>query len=243
MIHKAIILKGLLGILLAFCLAWTAGGTFGTGAGGASYTEEFFWDGSQADTKDGLTANRTTNVDGTLANAAVVVAGSTDPGTASTDGGNCLKLDAWSSYCTWPVTSGDVFSSAAGYLECEVYATNTTGVNLFFKVVSGTDLFYFRVNADNTIAFRCKVGAVDETATSSDTITDSTWTKVYFRWSAALDNISVKVGTGSWVDRTCTGLTAMGAEPSVITAGDNSTGTAGDFYLDGIKIWSTYDGS
>lgn len=220
-------------------------------AGGAVYTNctqqgtaEFYWNGD-------YTGNSATTCDtdgtGTMTHSgASVVASGTDPGTASPDSGaNVLKAAAWNANSTVPISSGDIWSSSAGLMEFDIYLASSAALCTAIIAYQGaTNSFEVQVNADNTVLVRHRGNGTICGVTSTDTIPDTTWTRVQVRWSVALDDLGIKIGAGSFKATTDTPVTAFSTEPAVVSFGNDGNGTDScAMYLDNIKIWTTYDGS
>lgn len=207
-------------------------------------TAEFYWNG---DYTGGSTTTCDTDGTGTMTHSgASVVASGTDPGTESPDSGaNALKAAAWNANSTVPITSGDIWSSAAGLMEFDIYLTSSSSLCTAVIAYQGaTNYFDIQVNSNNTVLVRHRGNGTQTAVTSTDTVPDTTWTRVQVRWSVALDDLGIKIGAGSFKATTDTPVTAFSTEPAVVSFGNDGNGNDScAMYLDNIKIWTTYDGS
>jgi hypothetical protein len=213
-------------------------------ASGAVYTDcsqvgthEFAWFGDYTgDTDKGCYGSTAT--DGTLSGASVV-AGGTDPGTAApTSAGNCLKVTANSQYLRYTITDKDIFDSAEGLFQADVYlpAGGATGDDALMRsaVDANNKINIYILTGGKLYVLHQGQGSPVGLA-STDTITAETWTTVYVRWSVANNKISVKIGAGSWKDDSDDDdVKAFAAEPTTVNFG-NDTATD-DFYIDNIYL-------
>jgi hypothetical protein len=219
-------------------------------AAAPAYTEELFYNADHAtNTETAYTVNRTSSAAGTEGVTITQPVGATDPGTASADGGNVIKIGSWSARITFAVTAKDIFDSAQGLVSLEYYNAASTGTNELFRVyVDSDEKLLMSVTAANTLYCRHDSpggGGTIAQKTSTATFADSTWVTLQCRWDAAADTISVKVGSNAWEDSTGnTNMTAFTTEPATISIGTDDNGFANvPGYIDGFKIWTTYDGS
>lgn len=208
----------------------------------SGYTEEYFWNGDYSgDTDKAEITHRSTQLDGTLTGA-TVVAGSSDPGTASSDGGNCLKLSAWSNRLSHAVTTGDIFSSAEGYISFYVYGAPTATRQIFLAYYDSSNFISVRWMADNTISIWHYTSGGNNSVASS-AVTDNTWTLVSARWSDSGNTVGIRIGAGAWSNNAAA-VAAFASEPATIVWGNNGSGyDAGETWLDGMQIWTNYAGT
>lgn len=229
-------------------LAWMNVTTVGGGvpAAAPAYTEEFFYNADHAtNTETAYTVNRTSSIAGSEGSTITQPVGATDPGTASSDGGNVIKLNASGAHIEFAVTAGDIVGSAAGLVSFEYYA-GSSGTNEVITIYAGSwNKIEIKTLANNTIYFKYNGDDTECIKTSTATFTDNTWTTLQFRWSIASGACGVKVGSNDWENTTGQTLRVMTSEPTMVYIGNDGWNGIADtpMYLDAIKIWKTYDGS
>jgi hypothetical protein len=177
-----------------------------------------------------------TAIDGTIS-AGEVVAGGTDPGTASpTSAGNVVKLNATNDYIRWPITSGDIGNSSEGKLCFDVYVSLSTGNCTWYpQYYNGTNNILVTFNATNTIGLTHVGNGTSVSMTSTATFTDATWTNVCIRWSVTNNKTSIKIGAGDWEDDAdADSVTAFATESSYVYVGYGTIPTDHVLYVDNL---------
>ncbi len=220
------------------------------GAAGPVYTDcstctdtnvVFCYYGDYTGDTDKACLSSSTTLDGTLSNATVVDSG-TDPGTASpTSAGNVLKSDGntyYLGYTPGSVTGLDL-TGEEGRFEADIYVGNLTGTcQVFYLYYGANDYIKLLVSADNKLRIEHVGNSVVTSMTGGDAVPENTWTHIQFRWSAANDKISTKVGANDWDDDAdADAVTAFVANAASMRLA-NSPATGNTVYLDNVKIYS-----
>jgi hypothetical protein len=217
----------------------------GAGAASTTYTDcsqigshAFVYFGDYTGDTDKGCKGSSTALDGTLSGA-TVVAGGTDPGTASpTSAGNVLKLAASNDYLRWSISSGDIFSSSEGQACFDFYLNASTGANtMYLSYTSARNIDKITFISNNTVAYTHIGNSVNTTMVTSAKFNDATWTHLCVRWSVSNNQIGIKVGEGSWeVDADADDVTAHATEPSYVYAGYGALTASEYIYIDNLTI-------
>jgi len=200
-------------------------------------TAELYWDGEHTTSTVTACVSGGTKT-GTLSGATISQAQARDT--------NSLLLNADDDYMSFPITTKDIFDSAAGSVSVWIYADETTTFKPFFEAYHGAnDMVQAKVNIDNTIWLKHKGDGSSVVVESTDTISDDTWTNIQIRWSVSENKIGIKVAAGDWLDDSDgDAVTALSTEPTVIKLGATEIdGGINDFFVDDFWIWVTYDQS
>jgi len=242
---KVRILYSLISILVAWCMAFTAGGTFSSGSGGGGCDDcsgtlilsVHFEDGSDPSTiTTGTPCGCTDGTDTT----ADLAGGATITSDYKSDGiyganivGENYTVDISSEGITGILSTGTY---------CADYYKSAAGNGYIFRLSSGSVLRGEVIDGaganDNTI--RISIGS--EYKTSTDTFNDAEFCRICFAWdttqAGTTDKLAVKVGAGSWSEKTGVSLTdGTILDPLKIAGG---TWQHGRGYIDNIKIYSDY---
>lgn len=239
---KRFILTILLLLITSPAYPFGAAITAVAGAGGAAagpvYTDcsqlgiyELYWNGDHA-TSNVTGCKSGGTITGTLTGAEIVASG-TDPGTTSpTSGANVVKCNANDERLSFTVTAGDIFNSSEGEWCGDTYLAASTGNNYIFRVpIDGSNYIALYINSSGAVVSQHNGQNNIVDLTSTDTVSDTSWTRVCYRWSVANNKTSVLVGAGSWKDDAdATSVTAFAAEPTSIRA------TCGNIQTDAVYI-------
>lgn len=217
----------------------------GSGAAGPVYTDcsnigtaSFYWNGDHTSGTTYGCKNSTTSVNGSMANATVVASGTT-PGTVSPEsGGNCLLSDSGSDIFGFTITDLVDVTGAEGFYEADVYIGNSSGSNALLLIYqAASNKISISITSTNALSIDHIGGSVQVSLQSTDVIPESTWTKVYARWSVTNNKVSVKIGNGDWKDDAdADAVTAFSSNATlfrVLNAGPDV------FYIDNIKLYTT----
>lgn len=203
------------------------------------------WGGEYSgDTDKMCLSSGTSSADGTASGATIDtwanhgVAGPTGGGTYG------VKIDANDEYIRYSISSGIPINTSEGTLAIDVYLVSSLGTSTF-ATAENSATNYLRLHMINTNALRFyhKGNNVVVEVDSGSTVSDATWTRVYFAWSVTSNQIAVKVGAGAWTnDSDDDAVTALSAAADYFYIGDGPLGgDAGDtIYLDNLSISETY---
>jgi len=204
----------------------------------ATSTEEFYFDGEQADTKDGLRTHRTVNVDGTLNGTASI-------STAQHHGGaRSLLIGAAEENLSFPTANG-VFTQAAGYISMWVYISGTVTGEYFVFISYPVDNNWMGISIDTSRYAKLTVfdTSTESASVSTAAIATGGWHQVEAKWSFATDNWDIRLDGGSWVSAT-TNLGTAPTTPTNMNFGDMGFGGSGTtIYVDDVQIWTNYNGT
>lgn len=245
---RARILYSLISILVAFCLAFTAGGTFSAGAGGGGAGDTcgtggllFSWHCEDADVTQGTpTGCSSGDTTGTLENGAAI------SNAVSVDGSNSVAF--LTSYDRASFSSSGMFDSTKGRYEGYYYTTSVAAYHYLFSV--RVDAYnYIRLLTYGTGDVSLQYNATGQgdacTATTDGaSMQNNTWYRITAYWTTSDENPNLYVSVCDVNGANCT-------EASSNTNILEHTGTLGDFrmgdtagiaygfYLDKIKVWDT----
>lgn len=216
------------------------------GAAGPVYTDcsqigtaQFYWNGEQPDSKDGCKTGGV-KVDGTIAGELVTIEAPPTPSPSS--GGNAMKIAATAGYTTsisFPISSGDIYSSSEGRICFNVYMAASTGTDYFvrFRNSVANDASV-RIASTGVVTYDHLGNSVGTVVNSSDTVSDNAWTNICSRWSVSGNKISIKIGTGEWLDDSdADAVTAFTVEPTDIKFPGNTV--VDILYIDDVFIWTS----
>ncbi len=225
-------------------LTESGGGT--PAEGGPVYTDcsnigtaAFYWNGDKTGSNVTGCKGSSTEIVGELWNSATITVSGTEPLTVSPDsGGNVLHLDATDEQLVFAVTTKDIFDSAEGLITMDVYLAASTGWNYIFQAHNVANLVELAIGSDGTISFSFN-GSSSSWGTTTDTIADTTWTNIQFRWKVATAAaIGCKIGAGDWKLKDGGTVTAWSAEPTYVRIGGDGAQTDG-VYIDNVFIYKT----
>jgi len=151
---------------------------------------ELFWNG------DHSSSTTTACIDGGT------LAGTLSGATVNSDhtATNAFDMTGMDNYLRWNASSSSL-SGSEGLLKFDIYLVTSTGINSLFECrqTDSEDTMEALILNDNTIIFGIEgsnAGYVNYTSTN--TVPDTTWTTVQFRWSVANDQIGIKIGDNAW---------------------------------------------
>ena len=174
----------------------------------------------------------------TLTVNGTVVAGASDPGTASPESvGNVLKNSAaWSDAFVAPITSVDIIDTDEGRITLDVYI-QASGDNSIFYWFFPYDSKYLSANIRPSGAVKIirSIGGSSTSVQSVATIPTATWTRVEIRWSVTNNKVGVKIGAGSWEYNEEGTVIASGASPTSFEFGGGFA--SGAKYFDNISFY------
>ena len=201
-------------------------------------TSEFFWCGDHSSGNTYACKSGGT-VQGTLTDGEIV-ASSSDPGSGdSVSNGNVLKLDANGETLTWPISSGDIFSSSEYLFEAYVYiSAHTSAQYLFLAYYDGTNFMRVRILSTGALELYHLGGSDTAYVDSGEhVISAESWTYVAWRGKTADNAIGVKVGANDWDVETGDTVTDFATEPSTIQLGGSTI--VDTIYVDDLRGDST----
>ena len=243
--------KLILSFLLSFLLvvnAW-AGHFIRTSGGGASPcmtgTYRLAWDGDYTADTDAACDDAAAKVNG-------AVNGSLQIGTSYGEGGSVgIQADNAPENIEWS-DSGDDHIDGSGSMTyffrlyiSAVLDEDTTFYFAWDDNVSYNNFVYCDVDVNRTIQCAWRGNGTQVTHNSTDTIFTTTWTTIAFAVDNSSDDISIKIGAGSWSDLTSGTVSNMTLDIAEIKLGtfDNDPGDTEYIRLDRHAIVTGYKAS
>ena len=220
------------------------GGVPVAGGGDCDWTAaDYGWNGEATDPDNAcLVADST--IEGTEVNGDEITSGDATYGYIVTlaDTGDQLKHSVSTSgiqfpqgFCRLRINTADMaVSSATYFFRLDDDATSGRGISLAVIDCSGSECVYLWWGNDATIIY-----------TTSNTITESTWTDLYFGWNEDDDfngsgaSAGVKIGANAWEYENDADVAGAGAyvPETIIIGTDSGAANNGDVKVEGLECW------
>lgn len=176
-------------------------------------------------------------ITGYLEESPTIVSGSTDPGTASPNGGNVLRVQtgvgrSYTVDSTATCNIQDGYYSVQLYISAGSYADTTIA-----QIWSTGDSDYNRILIDGTGHVTIENNSTSYSFSSTSTVPLNQWVTVEVRYSVA--DVGVRINNGSWESSTGFDTTATGC--SFTRTGSDGAYSGMLIYHDNSSFWSTYD--